>query len=172
MRRNARKLEVIGQIEDFLSKRTSKNKAILEKFQKYLEIVPQLGIPWTEEALEKLERMPHFVRSAVKKRVEGEAKKHKQTVISLHFLEQASKEFVPERVAAMDAIPFSELAEKGQVDLTLAWDPEPLERVRRIPIPSVRRQVVSLVESYAKSESAKRITADLFTKARALKLAD
>ena len=66
-RRNARKIEVIEQIQDFLAKRTSKKKGIMEKFKKYLEIVPEAGIPWTEEARQRLERMPGFARPMAKK---------------------------------------------------------------------------------------------------------
>jgi hypothetical protein len=57
-------------------------------------------------------------------------------------------------------------AEPGELGLTLAWDSEPLERVQRIPIFSVRRQVISRVESYAKSKSAKEVTIELFIKAK------
>ena len=67
MRRNVRKIEVIEQIQDFLAKRTSKKKGIMEKFKRYLEIVPEAGIPWTEEVLQRLERMPGFARPMAKK---------------------------------------------------------------------------------------------------------
>lgn len=143
------------------------NKEVLEKFKKYLEIVPRVGIPWTEDALEALEKLPHFVRDSMKKRLEQEAKRQKQTVISLHFLRQLLKEFLPDRPAAVNAMGLTESSEAGQLGLTLPWDLEPLERIQRIPIPFIRRQVISRVEGYVRSKSAKQVTVELFDEAKA-----
>ncbi len=167
MRRNARKIEVIGQIEDFLAKRTSKNEEIIEKFKGYLAMVPELGIPWTEEALQRLERMPGFARIMAKKAIEEKAKKQKQVVVSPFFLDQVLKELLPRAMESMGAaIEEKGPAEPGDLELTLAWDPEPLERIQRIPISSIRRRIISRVENYAKTQRANRVTIDLFTAAR------
>lgn len=169
MRRNARKVEVIGQIQDFLGKRTFKNKEIIEKFKRYLEIVPEMGIPWTEEALKRLERIPSFARVMAKKAIEEEAKRQKQVVISPFFLDQVLKELLPKAMASMGgAMAEKGMAEPGELGLTLAWDPEALERVRRIPVPSIRRRIISRVENYAKTQGADRVTVEIFTTARFL----
>lgn len=166
MKRNARKIEVIGQIEEFLSKRTSKNKEIIEKFKKYLEIVPEAGIPWTEEALERLERVPGFIRPMAKKAIEEEARTQKQVVISPYFLDQVLKELLPRFMGgAMEEKGPPEPPESG---LTLAWDPEPLERVKRIPIAFIRQRVISRVEDYARAQKAGHVTIELFAKGRVL----
>ncbi len=68
-------VEEIEQIQDFLAQRTAKNKGIMEKFKRYLEIVPEAGIPWTEEALQRFEWMPGFARPMAKEAIEEEAKK-------------------------------------------------------------------------------------------------
>jgi hypothetical protein len=169
MKRNARKIEVIGQIEEFLSKRTSKNKEIIEKFRRYLEIVPEVGIPWTEEALERLERVPGFIRPMAKKAVEEEAKRQKQVVISPFFLDQVLRELLPKAMKSMGATMEEKgSAEPGELGLTLAWDSEPLERVKRIPIAFIRQRIISRVEDYARAQKAGHVTIELFTKARDL----
>ncbi len=169
MKRNARKIEVIEQIQDFLAKRTSKNKGIMEKFKKYLEIVPEVGIPWTEEALQRLERMPGFARPMAKKAIEEEAKKQRQVVISPFFLDQALKELIPMGMGSTGASMYVKgPSEQGELELTLPWDPEPLERIRRIPIAPIRQRVISKVENLAKSQKADRVTIEIFTTARFL----
>ena len=169
MKRNARKVEVIGQIQDFLAQRTDKNKDIIEKFKRYLAIVPEAGIPWTEEALERLERMPDFARVMAKKAIEEEAKKQKQVVISPFFLDRVLKELLPKAMASMGTPAEAVGAEAtGELELSLPWDMEPLERVRRIPIPSIRQRVIMRVENYAKEQGADRVTIKIFTTARFL----
>ncbi len=169
MRRNVRKVEVIEQIQDFLAKRTTKNKGIMEKFKRYLEIVPEAGIPWTEEALQKLERMPGFARPMAKKAIEEEAKKQRQVIISPFFLDQALKELIPKGMGSIGAsMDVKGPSEQGEPELTLPWDPEPLESIRRSPIAPIRQRVISRVENLAKSQKADRVTIELFTTARFL----
>jgi hypothetical protein len=45
MQKNARKVEVIEEIKEFLEQRTEKNELILEKFKRYMETVPEQGLP-------------------------------------------------------------------------------------------------------------------------------
>ena len=56
MRKLPRKVEVIEQIKAFLSERTEKNEMVLAKFRRYVETMPDRGLPWTEEALARLQR--------------------------------------------------------------------------------------------------------------------
>ena len=62
MRKLPRKVEVIEQIKAFLSERTEKNEMVLAKFRRYVETMPDRGLPWTEEALARLQRAPAFVQ--------------------------------------------------------------------------------------------------------------
>lgn len=92
--KSARKKEVIGDIKDFLSKRTSKNEAIIEKFQQYLgDNSPDIG--WTKEARERMEKVPPFVREMAKKTIEEQAKKKGYRMITAEFLKEAFNELIP-----------------------------------------------------------------------------
>ncbi len=169
MSRNARKVEVIGQIQEFLKQRTSKNEEIIDKFKRYLDIVPEVGIPWTEEALKRLERMPSFARALAKQAIEDEAKRQKQVVISPFFLDRVLKELLPKAMTSMGAVMGEEGgSETAEAELTMAWDEEPLERIRRIPIPPIRQRIVSRVENYARAQGTDRVTIEIFTTARFL----
>lgn len=167
MKRNTRKIEVIGKVEDFLAKRTCKNEEIVEKFKRYLEIVPAVGIPWTEEALDRLKRLPDFACNMIKTTVEEEAKKQKQVVISPYFLDQVLRELLPKAMGSMGiGMQENELADPGKLELTLPWDAKPLERVRHIPLAPIRQRIISRVENYAMSQGANRVTAAIFSAAR------
>ena len=54
MRKSPRKVEVIEEIEDFLSMRTEKKDDIVERFKDYMDVTPTAGIPWSKEAKEKM----------------------------------------------------------------------------------------------------------------------
>src|SRR3989338_5815182 len=91
--KSARKKEV-DDIKDFLSKRTSKNEAIIEKFQQYLgDNSPDMG--WTKEARERMEKVPPFVREMAKKAIEEQAKKKGYRMITADFLKEAFNELIP-----------------------------------------------------------------------------
>jgi len=92
--KSARKKEVVDDIKDFLSKRTSKNEAIIEKFRQYLEDdSPDMG--WTKEARERMEKVPSFVREMAKKAIEEHAKKKGYRMITVEFLKEALNELIP-----------------------------------------------------------------------------
>jgi hypothetical protein len=92
--KSARKKEVIDNIKDFLSKRTSKNEAIIEKFTQYLEDDSQ-GLGWTKEARERMEKVPSFAREMAKKAIEEQAKKKGYRMITVEFLKEAFNELIP-----------------------------------------------------------------------------
>ncbi len=95
--KDARKKEVIEDIKDFLSKRISKNEAIIEKFKQYLED-DSSGIGWTKEARERMERVPPFVREMAKKTIAEEAKKKGYRMITEEFLKEIFDNLIPESV--------------------------------------------------------------------------
>lgn len=92
--RSARKKEVIDNIKDFLSKRTSKNEAIIEKFTQYLEDDSQ-GLGWTKEARDRMEKVPSFVREMAKKTIEEQAKKKGYRMITAEFLKEVFDGLIP-----------------------------------------------------------------------------
>ncbi|MCH7658944.1 MAG: PCP reductase family protein [Bacteroidetes bacterium] len=89
MKRNVRKVEVIGKIEEYLENRTDKKDEIIEKFKKYIDQVPDRGRPWTEEALKRIAGIPDFVKKMAESVIEDEAKKRKEKVITIDVLEVA-----------------------------------------------------------------------------------
>ena len=85
MRRLPRKVAVIEEIKAFLGERTQKNEMVLAKFQRYLEMIPDRGLPWTEEALARLERAPAFVRALARQTIEAEARRRGEKVVTPHL---------------------------------------------------------------------------------------
>ena len=85
MRKLPHKVEVIEEIKAFLGERTQKNEMVLAKFQRYLEMIPGRGLPWTEEALARLERAPAFVRALARRAIEAEARRRGEKVVTPHL---------------------------------------------------------------------------------------
>ncbi len=98
MRKNPRKVEGIEEIKRFLEQRTEKNERILEKFKGYIEAVPERGLPWTEEALKRMERVPSFVRSMAEKTIETEAKNRGEKVVTPEVVEIVFQQLIPDAV--------------------------------------------------------------------------
>ncbi|MEK7289681.1 MAG: PCP reductase family protein, partial [Planctomycetota bacterium] len=75
--KNVRKQEVIEKIKTFLGERTEKNEGIITKFQAYLDGVAasgnekSLSLVWTEDAKQRIEKAPIFVRGRAKKAIEA-----------------------------------------------------------------------------------------------------
>lgn len=91
MRRNLKKVEVIGQIEQFLAERTEKNQEILEKFRQYLGVADGKGLPWTPEALEWL-RQEMEPQDEHKRQIERRARKIRAPVVSLELIRELEME--------------------------------------------------------------------------------
>ena len=96
--KSAHKKEVIDQIKTFLGERTARNEGIITKFQAYLkasvETVKTESPPspiWTEEAKQRLEKAPIFVRGRAKKSIESYANQKGVTVITGELIEQYMK---------------------------------------------------------------------------------
>lgn len=80
MRKLPRKVEVIEQIKAFSGERTQRNDMIIAKFARYLQMMPKKGLPWTEEALVLIQKVPPFIREMAKQAIEGEARRRKEAV--------------------------------------------------------------------------------------------
>ena len=74
MRQSPRKVEVIEEIEDFLAMRTEKKDDIVEKFKNYMDVAPSSGMPWSKEAMAKMEKVPPFVLGMAKQTIEARAR--------------------------------------------------------------------------------------------------
>ena len=92
------KKEVIDQIKTFLGERTARNEGIITKFQAYLKATREsvkTEIPssprWTEEARQRLEKAPIFVRDRAKKAIESYATKEGVAEITGELIDQYMK---------------------------------------------------------------------------------
>lgn len=100
--KNARKAEVIEQIKGFLSQRTEKNEEIIEKFRGYLNnLGPATSICWTPEALDRLNRLPVFVREMAKGAIEREAEKRGIAEVTQEFMKQVYDNILPDAIKKM-----------------------------------------------------------------------
>ena len=96
--KSAHKKEVIDQIKSFLGERTTRNEGIITKFQAYLkasgEAIKKESPPslvWTDEAKQRLEKAPIFVRGRAKKSIEAHAIKEGVTEITVELIDQYMK---------------------------------------------------------------------------------
>ena len=141
MRKLPRKVEVIEEIQAFLWARIEKDELILAKFTRYLEMVPEQGLPWTEEALVRLQQAPAFVREMARHAIEEEAKRRKEKVITPEVVDQACRAIFPgpfaggrraEAVAAGEAA----LVERRLEEARMLWTEEAKDEVAKSRSPS------------------------------------
>ena len=154
MKRKPRKLEVIGEIEAYLMGRTEKKVEIIDKFNRYLERISERGLPWTEEALERVEGVPDFVRRMASSTIEEEAKKRKEKVITREVVEAALERLRSGSTGDGDA----EEDGGGEAEPTLKWAEDALARCARIPFVFARRGVLGRVEEYARENGIDEVT--------------
>lgn len=170
MKRKAHKLEVIGEIERYLAARTEKKDEIIKKFKKYLDMIPERGLPWSEEALKRIERVPHFVRKLAESVIEEEAKKCKEKVITKEAVEaalarlgsgeaqKAPLPFLPDSMKKEHEAPEADVEAKT----TLPWTNDARERLNRIPIDFVRKRIIKRVEEYAAKKRLHEVTLQVY----------
>jgi hypothetical protein len=156
MRKLPRKVEVIEEIQAFLGARIEKDELILAKFTRYLEMVPEQGLPWTEEALVRLQQVPTFVREMARQVIEKEAKRRKEKVITPEVVDQTCGviflgPFAGGRRAEAVAAGEASLVERRLEEACMLWTDEATDEVTKIPIALVRRMIVQRVEAYAKN---------------------
>jgi len=164
MRKLPRKVEVIEEIKAFLAERTQKNEMILAKFQHYLEMIPDRGLPWTEEALARLQRAPVFVRELARQAIEAEARGRGEKVVTPEVVEHALGAVrVPGGASAESE---GARSDEPLQDVSMLWTAEAEERLRRIPIPAIRRLVIQRVEAYAREQGFQVVDLALYEAGR------
>jgi hypothetical protein len=149
MRKLPHKVQVIEEIKAFLDARVEKNEMVLAKFARYLEMIPERGLPWTEEALAKLQRAPAFVQAIARTAIEEEARRRKEPVVTPEAVEQVMGSVAATVTAGRPDAPRSAEPLRG---ITMLWDAAAEERLRRIPIPAVRDMVARKVEAHARAQ--------------------
>ncbi|MCH7501274.1 MAG: PCP reductase family protein, partial [Nitrospinae bacterium] len=95
MAESPRKVEVIEEIEDFLALRTEKKEDIVEKFKDYMETAPTSGMPWSKEALEKMEKVPPFVLGMAKQTIEARARQTGGKMVTPAIIDEVFTKVMP-----------------------------------------------------------------------------
>lgn len=101
--KNFRKKEVIEDIQSFLKKRTGKNQSILNKFEKYFSELKSTenGLAWTQEAKDRLQKAPPFVRGMAQKAIEDHAKKKGCKKVTAELISDVMDNLIPPSVKQM-----------------------------------------------------------------------
>ncbi|OHB38467.1 MAG: hypothetical protein A2Y09_02350 [Planctomycetes bacterium GWA2_39_15] len=96
--KSAHKKEVIEEIKAFLGDRTARNEGIITKFQAYLKSAnvtvqkENQTLPvWAEDARQRLEKAPIFVRGKARKSIEDFAARNGVTEITCELIDQYMK---------------------------------------------------------------------------------
>ncbi len=176
MKESPRKVEVIEEIEDFLALRTEKKEDIIEKFQSYMEVAPKMGMPWSKPALEKMEKVPAFVRGMAKQTIEARARERGDKMVTPGIIDEVFTNIMPASAKEAMGMEVTEEDKKRDVDyenqkeekpeMELQWDDEALKKVMRIPIPFIRNMAVKRIEGEVRKEGQQVVTLDLFEKYR------
>ena len=176
MRQSPRKVEVIEEIEDFLSMRTEKKDDIVDKFKNYMEVATPQGVPWSKEALEKMEKVPPFVLGMAKQTIEGRARQRGDKMITPSIIDEVFTNIMPASAKEAMGMEVTEedlkLDEKldkekdEPVEVSLKWEEDALEKVSKIPIPFIRNMAVKRIEQEVTKEHKDVVTMELFEKYR------
>lgn len=176
MSESPRKVEVIEEIEDFLSLRTEKKEDIVDKFKNYMESAPTSGMPWTQDAMEKMEKVPPFVLGMAKQTIEARARQRGDKMVTPDIIDEVFTNVMP--ASAKEAMGMEVTEEDKQRDVEYAnqqddepdfgmpWDDDAKAKVMRIPIPFIREMAIQRIEQEVGKENAERVTMDLFDKYR------
>ena len=176
MRQSPRKVEVIEEIEDFLSLRTEKKDDIVEKFKNYMEVATPQGMPWSKGALEKMEKVPPFVLGMAKQTIEGRARQRGDKMITPAIIDEvftnimpaSAKEAMGMEITEEDLKRDDQIGQEKEeaVEVSLKWEDDALEKVSRIPIPFIRNMAVKRIEQEVSKEGKEVVTLQLFEKYR------
>ncbi len=176
MAESSRKVEVIEEIEDFLALRTEKKEDIVDKFKNYMETAPTMGMPWSKEAMEKMEKVPPFVLGMAKQTIEGRARERGDKMVTPDIIEEvftnimpaSAKEAMGMEVTEEDKLreTADESAPQEEPDFELKWDDDAKAKVMKIPIAFIRDMGVKRIEAEIKKENVDTVTMELFDKYR------
>ncbi|PIQ96393.1 MAG: hypothetical protein COV67_09790 [Nitrospinae bacterium CG11_big_fil_rev_8_21_14_0_20_56_8] len=176
MKSSPRKLEVIDEITDFLDQRTEKKDDIIEKFKNYMEVAPTQGMPWSKEAIAKMEKVPPFVLGMAKQTIEHRAKQRGDKMVMPDIIEEVFTNIMPASAKKAMGMEVTEEDLKREeadenrveepVNTSLRWEPDALEKVKRIPISFIRDMAIQRIEQEVRKEGTDVVTLDLFQKYR------
>tara|TARA_Y100000031_G_scaffold26920_2_gene28927 strand:+ start:843 stop:1673 length:831 start_codon:yes stop_codon:yes gene_type:complete len=176
MKQSPRKIEVIEEIEDFLSMRTEKKDDIIEKFKNYMEVTPASGMPWSKEALAKMEKVPPFVLGMAKQTIEARARERGDKMVNPGIIEEVFTNIMPasaKQAMGMEVTEEELNEEQNKSDapqdmpsFELKWHDDAAQKVMKIPISFIRDMAVKRIEQEVKKEGIDEVTMELFEKYR------
>ncbi|MDP6658104.1 MAG: PCP reductase family protein [Nitrospinaceae bacterium] len=176
MKQSPRKVEVIEEIEDFLAMRTEKKDDIIKKFKNYMEVTPTMGMPWSKEALAKMEKVPPFVLGMAKQTIEARARERGDKMVNPSIIEEVFTNIMPasaKQAMGMEVTEEELQKEKSPPDtpqgmptFELNWHEDAAQKVMRIPISFIRDMAVKRIEQEVKKEGKNDVTMELFEKYR------
>lgn len=176
MRQSPRKVEVIEEIEDFLAMRTEKKDDIIEKFKNYMEVTPTSGMPWSKEALTKMEKVPPFVLGMAKQTIEARARERGDKMVTPDMIEEVFTNIMPASAKQAMGMEVTEEELKAETSTTdapqemptfeLKWHDDAAQKVMCIPISFIRDMAVKRIEQEVKKEGIDEVTMELFEKYR------
>lgn len=176
MAESPRKVEVIEEIQDFLALRTEKKEDIVDKFKNYMESAPTSGMPWTQDAMEKMEKVPPFVLGMAKQTIEARARQRGDKMVTPDIIDEVFTNVMP--ASAKEAMGMEVTEEDKQRDVDYAnqqddepnfgmqWEDAAKAKVMRIPIPFIREMAIQRIEQEVSKEGAECVTMELFEKHR------
>ncbi len=121
------------------------------------------GIPWTKEALSRLERAPAFLRGMVRRLAEKKAKELGIEEITAEILDQFKQQMMGSMGGASGMISAAEDMAQGK----LPWTSEARKRLDAVP-EFMRSMIGRIAEDVAKERGHLEVNVELFEKVEAL----
>lgn len=162
MRKLPRKVEVIEEIERFLAGRAERNEMVLARFGRYLGEGADRGLPWTEEARARLQRVPEPSRGAVRRAIETAAREARERIVSGHVVDRV----LGRAGGAGGAVETGPRSDGPVAGVTMLWTAEAEERLRRIPLRPIREMTARGTEAWARAQGLEVVDLEAYESAR------
>ncbi len=133
-------------------------------------------MPWSKEAIEKMEKVPPFVLGMAKQSIEGRARQRGDKMITPDNNEEVFNNVMP--ASAKEAMGMEVTEEDKQRDVDydaqqdeapdfeLTWHDDAKAKVMKIPIPFIREMAIKRIEAEVKKEDVTEVSMELFDKYR------
>jgi hypothetical protein len=133
-------------------------------------------MPWSKEAIAKMEKVPPFVLGMAKQTIEARARERGDKMITPDMIEEvfnnimpaSAKEAMGMEVTEEDLKRDEQTANEPEQapDLQLVWHDDALNHVKRIPIAFIRNMAINRIEQEVVKEGKTEVTEELFQKYR------